>query len=59
MEFMTIKIRASSKAMLYVDEFGRSMNNIHKNNNAQFDTIIVKEVKTSKIVNEIWILAIK
>ena len=35
-----------SKAMLYVDEFGRSMNNISlKNINTQFDTIIVKEVK--------------
>ena len=32
--------------MLYVDEFGRSINNISiKNSNVQFDTIIVKEVK--------------
>jgi len=35
-----------SKAMLYVDEFGRSIKNISiKNSNVQFDTIIVKEVK--------------
>ena len=35
-----------SKAMLYVDKFGRSIKNISiKNSNVQFDTIIVKEVK--------------
>jgi energy-converting hydrogenase Eha subunit F len=37
-------LEPNSKAMLYVDEFGRSI----KNNNVQFDTIIVKEVKNFK-----------